>query len=168
MSHIQTEFGGVNPISLSEYYGKGSAPASGTIAMSQFRGVSASVLVTSGTMVVGANGTTAYGLNMNSPPLYGSWTLGAGTGLWELNHYPGRSPHSNMLVIGKAGALVKFTQVANINVTVGGITVVFVTQDNSAYASHVASEADVFNLNGRVGQSLAVTVTSATNIVVPN
>jgi hypothetical protein len=41
MSHIQTEFGGANPIYLSEYYGKGGAPASGTIAMSTFRGKTA-------------------------------------------------------------------------------------------------------------------------------
>jgi hypothetical protein len=31
LSNIQSEFGGSNPISLSEYYGKGNAPASGEI-----------------------------------------------------------------------------------------------------------------------------------------
>ena len=34
LSQIQTEFGGSNPISLSEYYSKGNAPASGAIDMS--------------------------------------------------------------------------------------------------------------------------------------
>jgi len=31
LADIQTEFGGTNPISLSEYYSKGNAPASGEI-----------------------------------------------------------------------------------------------------------------------------------------
>tara|TARA_R100001460_G_scaffold32478_3_gene63647 strand:+ start:1039 stop:1863 length:825 start_codon:yes stop_codon:yes gene_type:complete len=34
LSQIQSEFGGSNPISLSEYYGKGNAPGSGAITMS--------------------------------------------------------------------------------------------------------------------------------------
>ncbi|MBY6105027.1 hypothetical protein KUW19_00860 [Ferrimonas balearica] len=39
LSQIQTEFGGSNPIGLTEYYGKASGiPASGTISMSQFHG----------------------------------------------------------------------------------------------------------------------------------
>ena len=41
-SQIQGEFGGANPISLSEYYGAASGiPASGTISVSDFRGKSA-------------------------------------------------------------------------------------------------------------------------------
>ena len=34
LSDIQSEYGGSNPISLSEYYGKGNAPSSGAITMS--------------------------------------------------------------------------------------------------------------------------------------
>jgi len=41
-SEIQTEFGGSNPISLSEYYGVDTVPASGIIAMSDFYGTSSS------------------------------------------------------------------------------------------------------------------------------
>ena len=42
MSHIQTEFGGSNPIALSEYYGvNANVPGSGTIRMAQFLGISA-------------------------------------------------------------------------------------------------------------------------------
>lgn len=42
LSHIQTEFGGSNPISLSEYYGvNANVAASGQIKMSQFLGISA-------------------------------------------------------------------------------------------------------------------------------
>ena len=40
-ANIQSEFGGVNPISLSEYYGKSSLPGSGTISVNQFYGLSA-------------------------------------------------------------------------------------------------------------------------------
>jgi len=43
LDDIQTEFGGSNPISLSEYYSAASGiPASGTISLSQFYGASAS------------------------------------------------------------------------------------------------------------------------------
>lgn len=54
LSDIQTEFGGTNPISLSEYYaggvyvpsGTGSIPSSGTISLSDFYGTSAALVVT--------------------------------------------------------------------------------------------------------------------------
>src|SRR6478736_1142854 len=45
MSQIQAEYGGANPIGLSEYRSKGNAPASGPIAMSQFRGTSATAVL---------------------------------------------------------------------------------------------------------------------------
>jgi hypothetical protein len=42
LANVQTEFGGVNPISISEYYGKAAGiPASGTISLSVFYGASA-------------------------------------------------------------------------------------------------------------------------------
>lgn len=41
LADVQTEFGGVNPISISEYYGKvAGIPASGTISLSHFYGKS--------------------------------------------------------------------------------------------------------------------------------
>lgn len=44
LSNIQTEFGGTNPISLSEYYSKGNAPASGEIQLAaDFYGTSNTV-----------------------------------------------------------------------------------------------------------------------------
>ena len=47
LSDIQTEFGGSNPTSLSEYYGAATGvPASGAISFSDFYGTSASVTVT--------------------------------------------------------------------------------------------------------------------------
>lgn len=48
MAQIQTEFGGSSPISLSEYYGSGGAPASGTISMDDFHGLSAGWTITEG------------------------------------------------------------------------------------------------------------------------
>lgn len=47
MSTVQTEYGGTNPINLSEYYGKGNAPASGEITLwADFNGTSNIVTVT--------------------------------------------------------------------------------------------------------------------------
>ena len=40
LSDIQTEFGGSNPISLSEYYGSDTVPASGAISFDDFYGTS--------------------------------------------------------------------------------------------------------------------------------
>lgn len=50
LSDIQTEFGGSNPISLSEYYGAASGiPASGTISIDDFRGKQNVLVLTSDT-----------------------------------------------------------------------------------------------------------------------
>lgn len=40
LDDIQTEFGGTNPISISEYYGEGGVPSSGTISIGDFYGAS--------------------------------------------------------------------------------------------------------------------------------
>lgn len=49
LSDIQTEFGGSNPIALSEYYGvSGGIPASGEISISDFYGASSGWTVTEG------------------------------------------------------------------------------------------------------------------------
>ena len=60
LANIQTEFGGSNPISISEYYGVGTVPASGTISLSDFYGQTAYsgpagpiALTTSGTLTSG-------------------------------------------------------------------------------------------------------------------
>jgi len=45
LSEIQTEFGGENPISISEYYGEGTLPASGEISFSNFYGQSAAIII---------------------------------------------------------------------------------------------------------------------------
>ena len=43
-SEVQTEFGGTNPISISEYYGSDTVPASGVISLSDFFGTSAGAI----------------------------------------------------------------------------------------------------------------------------
>lgn len=49
LANVQTEFGGVNPISISEYYGKvDGIPASGTISLSHFYGKSNIIPLTVG------------------------------------------------------------------------------------------------------------------------
>ena len=54
LAQIQTEFGGSNPISLSEYYGAASGiPASGAISMSNFHGKSGIVILDTQTVTVG-------------------------------------------------------------------------------------------------------------------
>jgi len=61
LANIQTEFGGTNPISLSEYYSKGNAPASGEIQLAaDFYGTSDTVdldLTLQGGNVERGNGT---------------------------------------------------------------------------------------------------------------
>lgn len=46
LSDVQTEFTGSNPISISEYYGVGTVPASGTISLNDFYGTSNEVYKT--------------------------------------------------------------------------------------------------------------------------
>jgi len=46
LSQIQAEFGGSNPISISEYYGSDSVPSSGSISLSHFHGTSALTVYT--------------------------------------------------------------------------------------------------------------------------
>lgn len=51
MAQIQTEFGGANPISLSEYYGASyTLPASGAISFNQFYGLRGQFIITEGTL----------------------------------------------------------------------------------------------------------------------
>ena len=64
LSEIQTEFGGSNPISLSEYYAADvGVPASGEIAIADFYGTSSAlnVTVTQATYTSGGTGDSFYG-----------------------------------------------------------------------------------------------------------
>ena len=61
MSTVQTEYGGSNPISLSEYYSLGNAPASGEITLwADFNGTSNEVTVTSVSQLWNWYGNSTY------------------------------------------------------------------------------------------------------------
>jgi hypothetical protein len=61
LSDIQTEFGGSNPISLSEYYGSDTVPSSGAISIGDFYGTSSSLAInTSFTQCVDIQATLYY------------------------------------------------------------------------------------------------------------
>ena len=69
LSDMQTEFGGSNPISLSEYYGAAAGiPASGTISLDDFYGTS-SFSATGGTV------TTAGGYTIHSFTSSGTFSV---------------------------------------------------------------------------------------------
>ena len=77
LSQIQTEFGGSNPISLSEYYNAASGiPASGTISMNQFYGKSAAAgqyLLSRG--YTGTQGGTLYTIDATRDMITASGTI---------------------------------------------------------------------------------------------
>ena len=61
MSTVQTEFGGTNPINLSEYYGLGNAPASGEITLwADFNGTSSEATVTNVSQLWNWYGNSTY------------------------------------------------------------------------------------------------------------
>jgi hypothetical protein len=86
MSAIQTEFGGSNPIALSEYYGvNANVPGSGTIRMAQFLGISAgpSVSLPANTAITAAHyeiSTSNAWVNFASSGNYSF--VGSGTLTW--------------------------------------------------------------------------------------
>lgn len=60
LADVQTEFGGSNPIAISEYYGVGTVPSSGVISLDDFYGESA--FTATHTLTVG-NFIDTYGFN---------------------------------------------------------------------------------------------------------
>lgn len=76
LANIQTEFGGSNPISLSEYYLNGSyttsnntnVPTSGTVSIGSFYGTVKAVQMTY--EIIGAGGGGGGGLTVNTNPAY--------------------------------------------------------------------------------------------------
>jgi hypothetical protein len=66
LTNIQTEFGGSNPISISEYYGVGTVPASGTISLSHFYGQTAFSATWSGSSTTAGIGIGTSGSNFRS------------------------------------------------------------------------------------------------------
>lgn len=141
---IQNEFGGSNPISLSEYYGKGPAPSSGTISINTFRGASnvftltisshtANLNVSSAATAAGWNGSAALNVVLNSGIyVYATSTSTAamiinvaGTTLTNSGKIIGRGGNGGLShgAWGAAGG-------PAINVTVSGVTI---TNNSGAY-----------------------------------
>lgn len=106
LSTVQTEYGGSNPISMSEYRGKGNAPASGPIDLwADFNGTSAVTVVTISGVAVVASFTLGVALvgskngqfnNATLSPSVQTGTITNGTGFfpagptcgvtnWEIN-----------------------------------------------------------------------------------
>lgn len=78
LANIQTEFGGSNPISLSEYYGVASGiPASGTISIGDFYGASAGWILTQGVSGTNYGFSTAGGYGSISPTTLNGATINA-------------------------------------------------------------------------------------------
>jgi hypothetical protein len=88
LSEIQTEFGGTNPISLSEYYGAASGvPASGVISITDFYGTSAgTVEVSDGTIAdyqVGSAATASLAINSDGTLTDNAYSSYADTQWWS-------------------------------------------------------------------------------------
>lgn len=103
LSQLQTEFGGINPISLSEYYRSGAnvpngaqnfgVPTSGAIRTSNFRSTSKTVVVTY--EIIGGGGAGGYGLEDGS----GSGRGGSG------GNSSITGPSINITAVGAIGGL---------------------------------------------------------------
>jgi hypothetical protein len=123
---VQTEFGGITPISLSEYYSLASGlPASGQISMSQFYGKSFVVVetITSSRTwtpkvnlarfihiyVVGAGSSGGHGWPARNVGLYGNTDgvaggCGGGAGGVAYSVIPASAARSSTITIGEGGA----------------------------------------------------------------
>jgi len=67
LGDIQTEYGGSNPIGLSEYYGKGNAPASGEIQLwADFQGTSSGTHTLLATVTASASGSLSFTSGIDS------------------------------------------------------------------------------------------------------
>lgn len=110
LSNIQTEFGGANPIAISEYYGvNANVPGSGTLAMSKFLGISSGSGAIVQTKTLTAHGT----YNANCATLHHSngvcqllpsgdvGTTGAGSYNWRLS---GASADYEILAVKVSGS----------------------------------------------------------------
>lgn len=69
LNDIQNEFGGSNPISISEYYGVDTVPASGTISLSDFYGTKSSTDIVATILLVAGGGAGGIGT---------AWAAGGG------------------------------------------------------------------------------------------
>lgn len=134
LANIQTEFGGSNPIALSEYYGAASGiPTSGTISLSQFYGASAAVNVLGygGSFISGTSNTAT--VTVTAP---------AGT---------------KSIVVTSARNTTSYRRTDIVSCTVGGTTA------NLAYSQEILTGSNGFNTSCTI-HNVNKTYTSATSI----
>lgn len=112
LDNIQTEFGGSNPIGIDEYYGRGGAPASGTISIGDFYGRSAGATLTltsSATFTVsgaGTQGNPYVATSTNKSPNttgFAEFTLSGGNSNVTINWSVGSEPNFDYLRIFRNG-----------------------------------------------------------------
>lgn len=99
LSQVQTEFGGSNPVRLSEYYAAGlyvpavtpSVPKTGQVSMSAYRGKSVNVLVTPNypVYVLGQVNVVSPWIGTN---LIGNWPDAASQWIWNTSGAPTAAP----------------------------------------------------------------------------
>lgn len=124
LSTVQTEYGGTNPISLSEYYSKGNAPASGAITLWQdFNGTSN--LSTQDGILYWTAGSEYYaGTDGSAPHNYNQYVSG-----WEgsdstdvaalatpsvLDHFTSGAPFTRLFKMRQSGSAFAGASISNI------------------------------------------------------
>jgi hypothetical protein len=111
LANIQTEFGGANPISISEYYGVGTVPASGTISLSHFYGQTARA--PAGSQTFTASGTFTVPLGYTSVTI--CMCGGGGSGATTYSATKAGGGYAGQAV----SQVVSVTSGASISITVG-------------------------------------------------
>lgn len=159
MSHIQTEFGGSNPIAISEYYGvNANVPGSGTIAMSKFLGISAATVSISANYIGDVNYSSGY---VKAYSLYRA--NGQYSSIVDVNTVTG---NSTWLVAGAAGDFqIRFTKYAGTNPT-------FVNSANNAWYA-MSSDRGVYleSVSGNIYAVASIYVTvrrTSDSVIVAN
>lgn len=165
LNDIQTEFGGSNPISISEYYGAASGiPASGTISLSDFYG--ASNLLTMGT-------TNYMRLSASGNSVYSSYSVTGAIAVSVVAYYitiTRSDPYVYIYVREVSTAPTSYwyntsgtsTALSTTNVTMGRFDLTGITDVKIAWSVSTASTGSVFG-SGSVTSSTAVSTYGATN-----
>ena len=135
MLDIQGEFGGSNPISLSEYYGAASSvPSSGTISISDFYGTSGAVTARGGTV------TTSGGYKYHTFTTSGIFTVTGGGAIEFLVQGGGGNDSA-----GGRWAVAQDVAVGDFPASVGG------SNQSSSFLGKTAGPGTTYNAGGASG-----------------
>ena len=123
ISQIQTEYGGSNPASLSEYYGQGNAPSSGAITMSaDFGGTQAETVISSSAQQITVSSYISSGETLRIGSGVYIWSDSTSTAGMVIN-IPCTIINDGY-IIGKGGAGNGYNGGPAINVTTSGVTII--------------------------------------------